>query len=562
MGRRNPAVLTHSDPAPVANAAPASFEGYGAKLLVVLIASLAIYNSGFEYIGAQTFRVGNAVYHTTLDDVMITLRVATNIAAGHGPYFNPGEYVAANTSLLWPFLLAIPRSLFGLSQTVIFVCVLSLLLTVLTVAAVALASRTTATSALAAAVIVTSPSVSYYAWTGWEHVPQMLLVTVAFLILIGRLPGLRDDTARLRLSVVMLTVAFLVRPDTLLLLAVPGAVLAHRFWRRRDRRDGAALAVAIGLGALYYLAHLYFYDSLVPNTFNLKVSAEGESVSHGLAYLLRNVTDGGNTLLVLLSIACLFLRRAPRSADLIVGTSLVLYVLSIVAVGGDYFSRGRFLLCITPIAVFVVFDCLWDAAGSTLAKICKVGFLLAVVLLVPLHSGWRDLVVQGDSVQLRPLVQRADLPVRPIGAQLAMIPVIREALTPADGQIGLFFLGSLSYYLPEFQFADFLGKADPVVAESPAKWGPVAHNKWDIEYTLTAHRVSIVPLEPITRAEAEQIVAQRRAYGAAAALVLHPLAQSRYRYIQAQTLGLGPEMGLLVRNDLVSRFAPGARKPL
>ena len=114
MSRRNPAVLTGSGPAPVKDAAPASFEGYGAKLLVVLIASLAIYNAGFEYIGAQTFRVGDAVYHTTLDDVMITLRVATNIATGHGPYFNPGEFVAANTSLLWPFLLAIPRSLLGL----------------------------------------------------------------------------------------------------------------------------------------------------------------------------------------------------------------------------------------------------------------------------------------------------------------------------------------------------------------------------------------------------------------------------------------------------------------
>lgn len=561
MSRRNPAVLTSPNSAPANDAASASLEGYGAKLVVVLIASLVIYNTGFEYIGAQTFRVANAVYHATLDDVMITLRVATNIAAGHGPYFNPGEFVAANTSLLWPFLLAIPRALLGPSQTVIVVCVLSLLLTVLTVAAVALASRTTATSAFTAAVIVTSPSVSYYAWTGWEHIPQMLLVTAAFLILIGRLPGLRDETAKLRITVVILAVAFLVRPDTLPLLAVPGAILVHRFWRLRDRRDGAALAVAIGLCALYYLAHLYFYDSLVPNTFYLKVNAHAEAVALGLAYLLRNVTDGGNTLLVLLAIACLFLRRAPRSADLIVAISFVLYVLSIVAVGGDYFSRGRFLLCITPLAVFVVFDCLWDAAGSTLAKIFKVGFLLAVVLLAPLHSGWRDLVIQGEGVQLRPLVQRAGLPVRPIGAQLAMIPVIREAMTPADGQIGLFFLGTLSYYLPEYQFADFLGKADRVVAESSVKWGPTAHNKWDIEHTLTARRVSIVPLEPITRAEAEQIVAEHRAYAAAAALVLHPLAQSGYRYIPAQALGLEHDMGLLVRNDLLSRFSAAIRKP-
>lgn len=561
MRRRDPIVLAGSGSTPAKDAAPASVEGYGAKLVVVLIASLVIYNAGFDYIGAQTFRVGSAVYHTTLDDVMITLRVATNIAAGHGPYFNSDEYVAANTSLLWPFLLAIPRMVLGLSQTVMAVCIVSLLLTVLTVAAVVLASRTTATAAFTAAVIVTSPSVSYYAWTGWEHIPQMLLVTIAFLVLMSRLPGLRDETAKLRLAVVLLTIAFLVRPDTMPLLAVPAAVLAHRFWRRRDPRDGAVLAAAAVLGALYYLAHLYFYDSLVPNTFYLKVNAHAEAIALGLAYLLRNVTDGGNTPLVLLAIGCLFLRRARPTGDLIVGAGLALYVLSIVAVGGDYFSRGRFLLCITPIAVFVVFDCLWDAAGSTLVKICKVGFLLAVVLLVPLHSGWRDLIVLGDRVQVRSLVERADLPVRPIGAQLAMIPLIRQTLAPADGQIGLFFLGSLSYYLPEYKFADFLGKADPVVAEGAIKWGPIAHNKWDIEHTLTAHKVAVVPLEPITRAEAEEIVAQRRAYGAAAALVLHPLTQSRYRYISAQMLGLEQDMGLLVRGDLVGRFNAGMRRP-
>jgi hypothetical protein len=100
-----------------------------------------------------------------------------------------------------------------------------------------------------------------------------------------------------------------------------------------------------------------------------------------------------------------------------------------------------------------------------------------------------------------------------------------------------------------------------VVAEGPIKWGPIAHNKWDIEYTLTAHKVAAVPLEPITRAQAEDIVARRRAYGAAAALVLHPLTQARYRYVSAPALGLEQDMGLLVRNDLVGRFSALSRRP-
>jgi hypothetical protein len=565
VDRQSPGVLSGAGPAP-APAASASLDSYGAKLVVVLVAAFALYNAGFEYIGAQTFRIGSAVYHVTLDDVMITLRVASNIAAGYGPYFNPGEYVAANTSLGWPFLLAIPRLVLGLSQTVIAVCVVSLLMTVLTIAAVALASRTLATAALTAAVIVTSPSVAHYSWSGWEHVPQMLLVTAALLILAGRLPALQDDGARLRAAVLILGVAFLIRPDTLPLLAAPGLVLAHRYWRLRDRRDLQALAIAASLCALYYLAHLYFYGSLVPNTFYLKVSSDGSALRNGIAYLVRNITDGGNTLVILLAIICLFMRRASSSRDLVIGAGLLLYVLSIVAVGGDYFSRGRFLLCITPIAVFIIFDCLWDVAGTTTAKIVKSGLLLAVVTLVPLHSGWRDLVIRSEGAPQSQLAHRAGLPVRQIGAHLALIPVIRQSVTPSDGQIGLFFLGTLSYYLPEYQFADFLGKADPVVAQSPAKWGPIAHNKWDIEHTLTMRRVSVVPLEPMTQRQAEDIVNQRRDYAGEASLVLHPLTQAGYRYVPASALGLEQGMGLLVREDLVARvraaaLASGTRAP-
>jgi len=40
------------------------------------------------------------------DDGLIEARVVRQILAGHGPVFNPGERVEANTSALWTWLLA------------------------------------------------------------------------------------------------------------------------------------------------------------------------------------------------------------------------------------------------------------------------------------------------------------------------------------------------------------------------------------------------------------------------------------------------------------------------
>ena len=41
------------------------------------------------------------------DDGLIVTRTVREILAGHGPVFNPGERVEANTSVLWTWLLAL-----------------------------------------------------------------------------------------------------------------------------------------------------------------------------------------------------------------------------------------------------------------------------------------------------------------------------------------------------------------------------------------------------------------------------------------------------------------------
>ena len=40
------------------------------------------------------------------DDAFITFRYARHLVAGHGPVFNPGEYVEGYTNFLWMLIMA------------------------------------------------------------------------------------------------------------------------------------------------------------------------------------------------------------------------------------------------------------------------------------------------------------------------------------------------------------------------------------------------------------------------------------------------------------------------
>ena len=61
------------------------------------------------------------------DDAFIHLRVAGNLAAGEGPYYNPGQVVNASSAPAWTLLLALMKMLGG---SVIWIACLNAVLTV------------------------------------------------------------------------------------------------------------------------------------------------------------------------------------------------------------------------------------------------------------------------------------------------------------------------------------------------------------------------------------------------------------------------------------------------
>lgn len=542
-------------------------EDLGWRALIILLASLVVWRSGAGFLALHTFDVAGKIYRVSYDDVMITLRVARNFAFGLGPYFNPGEAVAANTSLFWPMILAPIYWVLDLDRAVVAACLISMTATIATLAAVCVAARTIANAAIVVAILAISPSLQHYGWSAWEHVPQMLFVTCGFLLMLDRVRLFSAPNRNLYVGLGLLACAFLLRPDGLVLLAPATFFVALRC--RKDPMCFAVLAAVAAAVGLYYGLHLYFYGSLVPNTYYFKANPGVGTTIAGIRYLISNLHDGGNTLLVAaaLGLIVLNIRRASPSEALL-GVSLALVLAYIAFVGGDYFVRGRFLLCVTPIAVYFVverlseswrrFDVLRPVALVMLGITCALQASMANFRENhPIKAGHgpivaADFVAQGAT---------RNFPIERVGNYLSLIPIIRSRLSPEDGRIGLFFLGSLSYYLPEYRITDFYGKADPVIAKTPVKWGPLAHNKWDIEVSIGGRQVMVIPIGRPDPERARIELAQRSGFGGARLeLVLHPIIQNEYVYISPEELGLRSG-GFLVRNDLVGRLQLSSQRP-
>jgi hypothetical protein len=231
-----------------------------------------------------------------LDDSWIHLAFARNLAAGHGLGIHPGELVAGSTGPLWTALSAV-----GVALPVPDLLWMQLLGAVFHIGGVLLtwllARRLGLSGGLA---LLAAGLVAATGWLAWSalsgmEVPLFVLLTLAGLVLHL---GERAYPGRAPLSLAVLGVSALARPEGLLLLALAAADRLLRFRRRPEgglelelpaaagpkrgsalagglRRLGAGLAlaaVAVVPVALFYAA---LGGSPVPTTLAAKTGGGG-----------------------------------------------------------------------------------------------------------------------------------------------------------------------------------------------------------------------------------------------------------------------------------------------
>jgi hypothetical protein len=425
------------------------------------------------------------------DDAFISFRYARNLARGAGLVMNPGERVEGYTNFLWT-VLATPAFWLRIDAAV--------------------AARVAGAAASLLLVVALFVYTRARLGGGWFAfvAPTFLLGNLA--VVMESLSGL--ETMAFGLGVFATGVAFLeernhgrwpglwvalaaastmLRPEGGLVFATLWLVDACDVWRGATRRPALRRALLrAGLFALLLAPlvvwRLIYYDAWLPNTFYTKVGYTVAQLDRGWRHTVRVLFFSLTP--PLLGVAAfagmLALGRAgtPRDAALRVWFLLVLvYVLYVIGVGGDYEPTARFYMPILGV-VYLLFQeglrsvtALLRGRGSTWGRVAQILALVATGLVL-VRSEQRVAMLLG--ARGWPYTRQAhheDL--RAVGEWF-------QRNTPPETRIALSSIGALPYYADR-PIVDMMGLTEPAIGRMKIATmgrGPSGHEKGDANVVL------------------------------------------------------------------------------
>jgi hypothetical protein len=375
----------------------------------------------------------------TVDDALVSARVASTLAAGHGYRFNPnGPEVDAVTPLGWAHLLALagPADVLGMFERARVIGLVAWLAAAALFGMLLPPGRGARWGALA--VLAVSSPLAAWASAGME---TGLVTALATLALVGGPCGM-----------LAAGVAGGLRPELLpfaLLLAV-GESLASRDGERAWRLAwalGLALAPALLVGAV---RHAWF-GSVTP----LSVIAKPSDLAHGLRYAAGAFVLSGAPLLLLYSAA--FRKSDVRTR--VLALAVAVHFVALVLAGGDWMALYRLAVPVLPAALLAGARLGLSATTIQFASRCVIAAAVSLVLAV--YVGWPARSVVEHRTRLIAAAQ----------------PLLAGARSVAALDIG--WVGAAT----PAPIVDFAGITDPVVARRPG-----GHTSKRFEEGLLEHR--------------------------------------------------------------------------
>ncbi|MGE5833891.1 MAG: hypothetical protein ACM4AI_05390, partial [Acidobacteriota bacterium] len=311
------------------------------------------------------------------DDAYITMRTVDNAVHGFGLRWNVAERVQTYTHPLW--MMSLVPAYWLIRDAYNSLMVLSLAASTAAVVILRRVAVTPAAGVVALGLLCLSKSFTDYSTSGLENPLAHALVAAAVATLwSGRA---RDVSLFLLGSLVALArldLALLVAPALMMVIV--------------QRRWSALRAVAIGaLPLLVWEAFsLFYYGFPFPNTAYAKLNTGlpgGELARQGLEYLADSFLRDPMTLTTC-AVAVVLVAVRPTRRSTPIAAGIVLYLLYIVRIGGDYMS-GRFLS--VPFLCAVLLICGGDWKTSPWLQRYAVSLLAVVgVLAMAARLAWPD----------------------------------------------------------------------------------------------------------------------------------------------------------------------------
>ncbi|MBN1879428.1 hypothetical protein JW823_04890 [bacterium] len=431
----------------------------------------------------------------TIDDAFISFRYARNLTTGHGLVFNPSERVEGYTNFLWVMLIATGMQFVNpvlLSKILGVLCSLLLLM-----AFFRTVRRISPTKMAWMPLLYVTLDPSLIAWStrGLETSLFTLLMWLAFQSASDNAGDGRNPRAIYR-SAVTASLAFLTRPEGILALMFYPLCSPGFSDRRNHPRTLRFAATALALILPYLLFKFVYFGHLLPNTFAAKTGGGSLVLWRGAAYIVQG-WDWPEIILLTLTLVSLprLIRtcnagRVERSA-LAASAFVLIFLVYILAVGGDSLGPDRFLAPLIPFLIFAA------AVGIHRPDIGPAhptlpGRIAVAALLVALCLNAWPLIRQLEEPDIFSMQKELNHPGTRAGLCLA-----RNARS--GDSVATSVIGRIPYYSGLYTL-DVFGLIDPVIARqqrSGMGTGAAGHEKSDWDYILSRKPVYITGQELI-----------------------------------------------------------------
>ena len=317
------------------------------------------------------------------DDAFISFRYANNFLSGNGLVYNVGENVQGYTNFLWVLLLAALK-MFNLDYTfsALLLNVLSYFLLVYTYYLIAKREYHNSNEKIILSTLLFASSPNLLIWSIGGGLEGPLF---SFFCLISLFHFFTNKSnLNLILGVIFAVLATLTRPEGLLffLFGLFYLLINNKF--KKSPKAFIFLLISYLLLLVPYLIWLFwYYGDIIPNTFHAKVSSNFAQLKEGFRYSYRFFMS--------ISLSSLFLFLAIKEYRVLSDFTkyciniFIVFLIYIVAVGGDFMFSYRFFIPIMPFFVFVITSSISNLSQSPISeenKKIKSRFVFIMTLII------------------------------------------------------------------------------------------------------------------------------------------------------------------------------------
>jgi len=314
------------------------------------------------------------------EDAFITLRTSYNFIHGYGLRWNIDERVQTFTNPLWMFILAGAHTL--IANPYITLILLSIITSTLALFILLLnIPQNNFGLFLAFAILTFSKSFVDYSTSGLEN-PATHVLAVAFAALYFKAEKPLSEKNLFWLCL-LAGLATFNRMDTLLFY-LPALIILLR--SQFSKRNFLIMLAGFLPFILWEIFSAIYYGFPIPNTYYAKLNTGiplNESATQGILYFINSLGWDPITLTITFS-ALVMTFISKRKDDILIALGILLYLVYIIYIGGDFMS-GRFFSA--PLILSVVLLVRRAEESSTLEKYIWISLVLLLgLILAPLKS--------------------------------------------------------------------------------------------------------------------------------------------------------------------------------